>query len=131
MKDFKTFEEAFFFQTNGADRNYNGINTVQTGVDVLDRIQFSVGEVVWVSLAEGFYLDDYDESVTQYGITASGKWAAVSGGHCSCYGWEEMCESDITYYDSLETLLKADPNSSVITKHKETIERVYSFVRIQ
>lgn len=128
MKNFKTFEEAFFFQTK--DAYDNGINTVQTGVDVFDYLAFSVGQVVWILLAEGYYLDDYEEYVTQYGITASGEWAAVTGGHCSCYGWEEMCEGDITFYDSLETLLKADPSASVITKHKDLIKRVYSFVKV-
>lgn len=104
--------------------------TLETGIDNIDRIQFALGNVLWVVMADGFYLDDYDEYVTQYGFTASGEWAAVSGGHCSCYGWEEMCESDITYYDTLEVLLKADPGADVILKHKDVLKEVLPFLNI-
>ena len=128
MNNFKTFEEAFFFQNK--DNGGNVIKAVQTGIDNLDLLQFTVGEVVWVCVADGYYLDDYEEYVTQYGVTTDGRWAAVSGGHCSCYYWEEMCDDDVTYYDSLETLLKADPNAGVISKHKDTITDVYAFVCI-
>ena len=133
MKDFKTFEEAFIFQTHEKGKRLGGndICTVKTGVDVLDLIQFSIGEIVWVCIANTEGLDQwYEEWVTQYGVTADGRWVAVEGYHCSCYEWEEMCENDVTYYGSLETLLKADHNSSVIVEYKDTIERVYSFLRI-
>jgi hypothetical protein len=129
MNNFKTFEEAFFFQ-NKNNTEDNTIKTVQTGVEEMDLVQFTVGNVVWVCLADDYHLDDYEEWVTQYGVTADGRWAAVSGGHCSCYHWEEMCEDDITYYDLLETLLKADQNANVISKHKDTIESVYTFLNI-
>lgn len=134
MKDFKTFEEAFIFQTHekGVRMNGNGIRTVKTGVDVLDLIQFSIGEIVWICIANTEGLDQcYEEWVTQYGVTADGRWAAVEGYHCSCYEWEEMCENDVTYYDSLETLLKADPNSSVVVEYKDNLLDVYAFLRIQ
>lgn len=126
MKTFKTFDDAFLFQT--ADAGWNHINLVETQVDVLDLVQFTVGEVVWFCIAEDYYLDDYEESVTQYGVTADGRWAAVYGGHCSCYGWEEMTEDDITYYDDLSTLLKADPQAVVITKYIVEIMEVYPFM---
>jgi hypothetical protein len=101
---------------------------LETGVDVIDRVQFSLGDVYWMILARGYYLDDYEESVTQYGVTRSGEWAAVSGGHCSCYGWEEMKENDIVFYPSLEVLLKADPNADVITEHLEVLKEALKFL---
>lgn len=126
MKNFETFQEALDFQKK--DNNFNAVSGLETGVECVDRIQFSVGEVVWLILAEGYYLDDYEESVTQYGITASGEWAAVSGGHCSCFGWEEMCDSDVTYYESLEVLLKADKHAEVIIKHRDVLKGSYLFL---
>lgn len=127
MKTFNTFQEAFEFQTG---KTYDVTSSLATGIENIDRIQFSVGEVVWVILADGYYLDDYEESVTQYGVTANGEWAAVSGGHCSCYGWEEMTDRDVTYYPSLEVLLKADKRADVIIRHKEILKGVYSFLEI-
>lgn len=127
MKTFETFEEALTFQK---EEDYNGGFDLETGKENIDLIQFSLGEVLWVVMADGFYLDDYKEYVTQYGFTASGKWAAVEGGHCSCYGWEEMCEADITYYDSLEVLLKADPNAKVIPEHMDILKEALPFLNI-
>lgn len=121
MKNFNTFQEALDFQKQV------GLN-LETGIDNIDKLQFSVGEVVWLILADGFYLDDYEESVTQYGITAKGEWAAVSGGHCSCFGWEEMSENDITYYDSLEVILKADKYADVIIRHRDALKGSYLFL---
>jgi hypothetical protein len=86
MKTFKNFEDAFSAQAGM--NNWGGPKYLETGVENIDRIQFALGDVLWVVMADGYVLDDYEEWVTQYGLTASGKWAAVSGGHCSCYGWE-------------------------------------------
>lgn len=129
MKTFKNFDEALSWQRESY--TYGDVNIpLETGVENIDRIQFPLGDVFWIILADGFYLDDYEEWVTQYGFTTSGKWAAVSGGHCSCYGWEEMNDDDITYYDSLEVLLKADKNADVIIRHKDTIRKVLPFLSI-
>ena len=125
MKTFNTFQEALDFQTGNT---YDVTNALATGVENIDRIQFSVGEVVWVILADNYQLDDYEEWVTQYGITANGEWAAVSGGHCSCYGWEEMSESDITYYPPLEVMLKSDKSADVIIRHGDTLKGSYLFL---
>lgn len=126
MKNFETFQEALDFQKG--NNFYNVTADLVTGIVNIDRIQFSVGEVVWLLLADGYQLDDYDEYVTQYGIAANGEWAAVSGGHCSCFGWEEMSSGDITYYPSLEVLLKADKYAEVILRHKEILKMKYSFL---
>jgi len=48
-------------------------------------------------MADGFYLDDYEESAVEYGVTKEGKWAAVDDSHCSCHGWEADARH-ITYY---------------------------------
>ena len=126
MKNFNTFQEALDFQKQ--NMSYNGIQNLETGIEAIDRIQFSVGEVVWLILADGYHLDDYEEYVTQYGITANGEWAAVSGGHCSCFGWEEMSDNDITYYESLEVMLKADKYANVIVRHGDLLKESYPFL---
>jgi len=127
MKTFENFNEALSWQRE----NYSDVNLrLETGVVNIDRVQFPLGNVFWIIIADGYYLDDYEEWVTQYGFTASGKWAAVSGGHCSCYGWEEMVDDDITYYDSLEVLLKADSGADVIIKHRDMIRKVLPFLEI-
>ena len=128
MKTFNTFQEALDFQKQ--NNSYSGLQGLATGVEAIDRIQFSVGEVVWLVLADGYQLDDYEEWVTQYGITATGEWAAVSGGHCSCFGWEEMSDGDVTYYENLEVILKADKNADVIIRHKEILKESYPFLEI-
>jgi len=129
MKKFENFEEAFLSQT-GLNNWCGDYQNLETGIENIDRIQFSLGDVFWAVMADGYHLDDYDEWVTQYGFTASGEWAAVSGGHCSCYGWEEMEESDITYYPSLEVLLKADANANVILTHKDILNEALPFLKI-
>lgn len=129
MKTFETFEEALSWQQE-VDNYYDVNKELETGIVNIDRIQFALGNVFWAVMAEEYQLDDYEEYVTQYGLTASGEWAAVSGGHCSCYGWEEMCENDITYYPSLEVLLKADPGAQVIIKHKDILKEVLPFLEI-
>ena len=127
MKTFKNFEEALSFQR---EKQYYDVNKeLATGIENIDRVQFALGEVYWIVLADGYYLDDYEEWVTQYGFTTSGTWAAVSGGNCSCYGWEEMVEDDTTYYDSLEVLLKADNEANVINRYRDTIEQVLPFLK--
>jgi len=127
MKTFKNFEEAFSLNHGCGIVDYSA---QVTEVENIDRVAFGLGDVLWVILADGYYLDDYEESVTQYGFTASGKWAAVSGGHCSCYGWEEMEDNDIEYYDTLEVLLKADPGAKVIIDHKDVLNQVLPFLDI-
>ena len=128
MKTFENFEEALSWQRENG--NYEANSELETGVENIDRIQFALGDVLWVVMADGYYLDDYEESVTQYGLTSLGKWAAVSGGHCSCYGWEEMEDNDIEYYDTLEVLLKADPGAKVIIDHKDVLNQVLPFLSI-
>jgi|TARA_R110000851_G_scaffold251971_5_gene404518 hypothetical protein len=128
MKNFKNFNEALAWQVEKG--HYDTNKELETGIENIDRIQFPLGDVFWIALADGYYLDDYEEWVTQYGFTASGKWAAVGGGHCSCYGWEEMVDNDITYYDSLEVLLKADSSAEVIMTYKDTIEKVLPFLKL-
>ena len=129
MKNFNTFEEALHWQKENAKIQYGSINAdLETGVDVIDKVQFTIGEILWVILAENFYLDDYEESVTQYGIDCFGNWYAVSGGHCSCYGWETMESGDETQYESLALLLKADPAADVIVKNKDMLQNVFTFL---
>lgn len=128
MKTFNNFGEALAWQKTTDTYDVN--TRLATGVVNIDRIQFSLGEVLWVILADGYSLDDYEEYVTQYGITSSGAWAVVEGGHCSCYGWEEMKETDITYYESLDLLLKCDKNADVITRHAEALKEAFTFLEI-
>lgn len=129
MKTFENFEEALSWQQR--NNNYADVNVeLETGIENIDRVQFALGNVFWAVMADEYYLDDYEEYVTQYGLTASGELAAVSGGHCSCFGWEEMCENDITYYPSLEVLLKADKGAEIIIKHKDVLNQVMPFLNI-
>ena len=128
MKTFKNFDEALAWQVERG--HYDTNKELATGIENIDRVQFPLGEVFWIALADGYALDDYEEWITQYGFTASGKWAAVEGSHCSCFGWEEMVDGDITYYDSLEVLLKADTGSDVIMTYKDTIKEVLPFLKL-
>jgi hypothetical protein len=128
MKTFETFEEALSYQR---EKEHYGVNSeLATGIENIDRVQFALGNVFWAVMADGYHLDDYEECVTQYGFTASGEWAAVYGSHCSCYGWEDMSENDITYYPSLEVLLKADKDAEVILRYKDVLEEVLPFLSI-
>lgn len=126
MKKFTNFTDALSFQIEQGMYDVN--QDWETAVENIDRVQFSLGDVLWLAIADNYYLDDYEESVTQYGVTSSGKWAAVAGGHCSCYGWEEMEDRDITYYDSLEILVKADAEAIVILQHKDILKEVLPFL---
>ena len=128
MKTFENFEEALAWQVEKECYDVN--SELETGIENIDRVQFALGNVFWAVMADEYHLDDYDEYVTQYGFTASGEWAAVYGSHCSCYGWEEMGENDITYYESLEVLLKADPGAKVIIEHKDVLNQVLPFLKI-
>ena len=128
MEKRRNFEEALSKQREAGHYDIN--EDLETGIENIDRVQFALGDVLWVVMADGYYLDDYEEYVTQYGLTTSGKWAAVSGGHCSCYGWEEMVDEDITYYDSLEVLLKADSSADVIITYKDNLKEVMPFLNI-
>ena len=77
MKKFNTFEEALHWQKENAKIQYGSINAdLETGVDVIDKVQFTIGEILWVILAENFWLDDYEEHVTQYGIDCFGNWSS-------------------------------------------------------
>ncbi len=131
MKKFNNFEEALAWQKENAKIKYDDINEdLATGHEAIDRVQFAIGEILWVILAEGYHLDDYEEWVTQYGVDSFGNWYAVSGGHCSCFGWEEMKAGDETKYESLEILLKADPQADVICKYKDSLKDSFSFLQI-
>ena len=59
-----TFQEAFDWQVR-ENNSYNDIQCLETGVEVIDKLQFSVGNIVWVILADNFQLDDYEEWVSQ------------------------------------------------------------------
>ena len=50
MKNFKTFEEAIISQRE----NYQPNSVLETGVQNIDRIQFSLGDVLWVIMADGY-----------------------------------------------------------------------------
>jgi hypothetical protein len=110
--------------------NYNnGIYfSVESGISNIDDLPFAVGENLWIIMADGFYLYDYEESATEYGVTSDGRWVALSDGHCSCYGWEAS-EGDCTYYKNLLELLKCDNNAKVILKHKDILIQVYPFLK--
>jgi len=71
MKKFETFEEALSAQAGM--NNWGGPKYLETGIENIDRIQFALGDVLWVVMADGYQLDDYEEWVTQHGFTASGQ----------------------------------------------------------
>lgn len=131
MKQFKQFKRAYDFQ-QGNEPYYDNTfcGDFCTGVVNIDDLPYAIesGNVLWVIMANGFYLDDYEESATEYGVTKSGKWAAVYDGHCSCYGWEASAD-DITYYSNLDELIKCDVNAKVILEHKDTLQKLYPFLK--
>lgn len=130
MKQFKQFKRAYDFQQgqDSCDNCFYG--DFGTGVVNVDDLPYAIkgGDVLWVIMANGFYLDDYEENATEYGVTKSGKWAAVYDSHCSCYGWEASADH-ITYYSNLEELVKADANAKVILEHKDTLQKLYPFLK--
>jgi hypothetical protein len=79
-------------------------------------------DVNWTTLSK------FTRTVTQYGVTPDGQWCAVSGGHCSCYGWEEMNAGDVVFYPSLKVLLEADKSASIILTHQEILKEVLPFL---
>jgi hypothetical protein len=130
---FKKWKEAFDYQQkekSTCDNGFYGDLMFNTGVENIDNLAYTVGNVVWLIMADNFDLGDYNEWATEYGVTQDGKWCAVYDSHCSCYGWEAD-ESDITYYNSLEQLLAADEKASVIIRYKDKIKEVYEFVEFQ
>jgi hypothetical protein len=119
----KTWKEAFEKQQSTKAKYDN------TGITEIDDIPFTVGNVVWVIMAKGSQLYDYEEWATEYGAKEDGMWCALSDGHCSCYGWEAE-ENTITEYDSLEQLLKADKGAAVIVEYRQQLLDAYPFLEI-
>jgi len=135
MKQFKRFKNAYEYQyehLDYPDDNDNGLNSelYDTGVSNIDDLAYAIKgtEVLWVIMADGYYLDDYEESATEYGVTKDGKWAAVYDSHCSCFGWEVKAD-DVTYYSNLGELLKCDKDANVILKYKDKLVELYPFLR--
>jgi len=128
MKQYTTFEEALVAQAidGGYDNSFNGW---PSGNPLIANIPFAIKPVLWVIMAEDHYLGDYEEGATEYGVDASGRWAAVEDGHCSCYGWEATA-NDITYYDTLDDLLRADPRAKVISENKGDLEALFPFLKL-
>lgn len=133
MKQFKQFRTAYKYQygknPQGSD---NGLycEAYDTGVSNIDNLAYVIKGtgVLWLIMADDYYLNDCDESATEYGVTKDGKWAAVYDGHCSCYGWEATT-NDVTYYSNLRQLLKCDKNSNVILEYKDKLVELYPFLR--
>ena len=130
MKTYKQFKKAMDIQYGNVDSYDNSFShDYGTGVVNIDSLPYVVKgtEVLWLIMADGFYLDDYDENATEYGVTKNGKWAAVSDGHCSCYGWEATVD-DVTYYTNLDELLKCDRDADVVLKNKDALVKLYPFL---
>ena len=130
MKQFKQFKRAYDFQQGQDSYDNTFYGDYGTSVVNVDDLPYAIkgGDVLWVIMANGFYLDDYEESATEYGVTKSGKWAAVYDGHCSCYGWEASVDH-ITYYSNFDELVKADVGAKVILEHKDTLQKLYPFLK--
>lgn len=132
MKQFKQFKNAYDYQYEKRGDNYdNGVAlSLDTGISNIDELAYVIKgtDVLWLIMADNFYLNDYDESATEYGVTKDGKWAAVYDGHCSCYGWEATAD-DVTYYSSLDELIKCDKEANVILKHKDKLVKLYPFLQ--
>lgn len=129
MKTFKRWNTAYQEQRNVSNTYDNSIQfSVDSGIENIDSIPFALGDVLWIIMADNYYLDDYEESAVEYGVTAEGKWAALSDGHCSCYGWEART-NDITYYTNLKELIKCDERAKVILKYKEILVQIYPFLK--
>lgn len=131
MKQFKQFKEAYEYQYEAVCDYDNGVSiSYETGVSNIDDLVYVIKgtEVLWLIMADGYYLNDYEESATEYGVTKDGKWAAVYDGHCSCFGWEATAEN-VTYYSNLDELLKCDKNADVILEYKDKLVELYPFLR--
>ena len=131
-KLFKQWKRAYNLQQADLGTYDNGLHNycMNTGIVNIDKLPFAIkdSEVVWMIMADGFYLDDYEESATEYGVTQNGKWAAVDDGHCSCYGWEAETQH-ITIYETLQDLLNADKKADVLVRYKNELCRIYPFVQ--
>lgn len=128
MEQYKTFEEALVAQANegGYDNSFKGWSS---GNPLIANIPFALKPVLWVIMAEDNYLGDYEEWAIEYGVDAFGRWAALDDGHCSCYGWEAT-ENDITYYDTLDDLLRADPRAKVIMDNRGDLVAMFPFLKV-
>jgi hypothetical protein len=130
MKQFKQFKRAYNIQHENVDSYDNRFHCdYGTHVGNIDDLAYVIKgtEVLWVIMANNYYLDDYEESATEYGVLKDGKWAAVYDGHCSCYGWEAT-KDDVTYYSNLDELLKCDKGADVILEHKDALVELYPFL---
>ena len=101
----------------------------ESGVGNIDNLQFALKdvEILWLIMYDGYYFGDYEEGATEIGITKDGKWAVLEDSHCSCYGWEAH-EGDITFYDSLDVLLKAEPEAKVLMNYKAELIKCFPFI---
>lgn len=128
MKQYNTFEEALVAQANegGYDNSFKGWSS---GNPLIANIPFALKPVLWVIMAEDNYLGDYEEGATEYGVDALGRWAALDDSHCSCYGWETTAEH-ITYYDTLDDLLRADPRAKVIMDNRGDLVAMFPFLKV-
>jgi hypothetical protein len=127
MVQYKTFEEALAAQVvdGGYDNSFNGW---PSGNPLIGKIPFAIKPVLWVIMANDYYLGDYEEGATEYGIDASGRWWAMYDGHCSCYGWESTIDH-ATHYDTLDDLLRADPRAKVIQEKWGDLTSLFPFLR--
>ena len=107
MKQYNNFEEALAAQENegGYDNTFHGWSSDNS---LIANIPFALKPVLWLIMATDSYLGDYEEYATEYGVDAFGRWAALSDSHCSCFGRESSADH-ITYYNTLDDLLRADP----------------------
>lgn len=128
-KIFKQWKRAYDNQSKNISKYDNSLDCdISTGIDIIDNIPFALGDVLWIIMSTDSYFGCYDENATEYGVTKSGKWAAVDDGHCSCYGWE-AAPNNITYYDTLQELLKCDNRANVIMEYKTELIEVYPFLK--
>lgn len=122
----QSFDEAiaWYYKTTVTPVDF----ALATGVEHIDRVPFNTSQDEFLFImADGYYLDDYEENAKVYGINRNGLWVAVEDGHCSCYGWEAT-SGDCTTYDSLELLVKSDPDAVIVLKHWATLLVAYPFL---
>lgn len=127
MKQYTTFEEALAAQANdGYDNAFEGW---PSGNNLIGDLPYCIKPVLWVIMADDYYFDSYEAGATEYGVDVSGRWAAVYDGHCSCNGWEATADC-ITYYDTLDDLLRADPKAKVISENKGDLVNLFPFLKL-
>jgi len=125
MKIFKSFKNALNYQhENVSDSNNTFKGSYNTGIFNIDNLPYIIKEteVLWLIIAGDYLFDVYEEWAIEYGVTKNGKWAAVEDFHCSCYSW------NVTYYDNLEQLLKADKRANIILQYKDKLVKLYPFL---